>query len=48
MSVFGDIEVAVTGDQVNRTSPKSKIRTLQRGGRDIASEGRVDRIEMGN
>lgn len=46
MSTFEDIEVEVTGDQVNRTSPKSKMRTLQRGGRDIVSEGKVDIIEM--
>jgi len=38
LSTFGDIEVEVTGDQVKRTSPKSKIRTLQRDGRGMASE----------
>lgn len=39
LNIFGDIEVVVTGDQVNRTSPKSKMRTLQCGRRDIVSEG---------
>jgi hypothetical protein len=35
LSSFGDMEVEVTGDQEKRTSPKSKMRIRQRGGRDM-------------
>lgn len=35
LSIFGDMDVVVTGDHVSRTSPRSRMRTLQRGGRDI-------------
>ena len=46
MKTFGDIGVLVTGDQVNRTPSKSKMRMLQRGGRGIVNEGKVEGIEM--
>lgn len=40
LNSFGDIEVDVTGDQEKRTSPKSKMRTRQRGGRGMVCEMR--------
>jgi len=41
LSFFGEMEVFVTGDHVSRTSPRSKMRTRQRG-RENMDEERYD------